>query len=99
MTNDPKYQEAVTNIAESMHEIIREVETNDPTLSIILQLETGALRDKYGERIAEIDSRIEQIIERFGVTVDQVEEDVARAIMLIEQLHLPFVGTKSFTVH
>lgn len=98
MSNN-KYQEAISDIAHAMHEIIREVEAEDPSLSMIDWLASGQLKAKHGERIKALDQRVDQIIKLFNKDPTDVENDVAEMIQMIDQLHLPFVGNKQYKIH
>lgn len=99
MTKNTQYQTAINDVAESMHEIIREVEVDDPSLTMIEWLDSGQLKAHHGERIVEIDQRVAQIIQQFNMDADDVESDIAETIQMIDHLHLPFVGNKQYTVH
>ena len=99
MSKDPLYEAAVSEIAQAMHAIVREIETTDPKLSALNKLETGKLKSQFGDRVVAIDIRCEQIIEQFGVTEQDLENDIAQALAYLEMMHLPFLGQTDITVH
>lgn len=99
MSKDPLYEAAVSEIAQAMHAIVREMETSDPQLSALAKLESNKLKAQYGDQVVAIDVRCEEIIERFGVTEQDLENDIAQALAYLEMMHLPFLGQTNITVH
>ena len=99
MSKDPAYEAAVSEIAQAMHAIVRAIETTDPTLSALAKLESGKLKANHGEEVVKIDIRCEQVVEQFGVTEQELEDDIAKALAYLEMMHLPFLGQTNITVH
>lgn len=98
MPKDPLYEAAVSEVAQAMHAIVRDMETTDPTLSMLAKLESGNLAD-HADQVVAIDVRCERIVEQFSVTEQELEDDIAKALSYLEMMHLPFLGQTNITVH
>lgn len=99
MRTDPLYEAAVSEVAQAMHTIVHAMETSDPQVSALAKLDAGKLKANHADQVVAIDVRCQQIMERFSVTEEELEADIAKALSYLELMHLPFLGQANITVH